>query len=81
MDISIGNTKRYQLSYRPLENNTLYYDFKKSTSKHFKGPAIHSSDEAKILAYRKAIEFVMDAGLLELVIDGDNANAIRAIYL
>ena len=40
--------------------------FKKSTSKHFKGPTIHSSDEDEMLACRKVIEFEMDAGFLEL---------------
>lgn len=42
-------------------------------------PAVRSSDEAELLACRKAIEFARDAGFLELVIEGDNVNAITAI--
>ena len=44
-----------------------------------KGPAVNNSEEAEMLACRKSIEFVMDAGFSELVIEGDNANVIRAI--
>ena len=44
-----------------------------------KGPAVSSSDEAKMLACRKVIEFTMDDGFSKLVIKGDNANVIKAI--
>nr|XP_023912828.1 uncharacterized protein LOC112024424 [Quercus suber] len=37
-----------------------------------KGPAVQCSEEAEMLACRKAIEFAMDAGVSELVIEGDN---------
>lgn len=43
------------------------------------GPAVRSSDKAELLDCRKAIEFARDAGFLELVIEGDNVNAITAI--
>ena len=49
------------------------------TAMSAKGPAVSSSDEAEMLACRKAIEFAADAGFSELVIEGDNANVIQAI--
>ena len=44
-----------------------------------KGPKVFWSEEAKLLACRKAIEFVVDAGFSELVIEGDNSSAMKAI--
>lgn len=44
-----------------------------------KGLVVSSSDEAEMLAYRKAIEFATDVGFSELVIEGDNADVIQAI--
>ncbi|XP_050259107.1 uncharacterized protein LOC126704117 [Quercus robur] len=38
-----------------------------------KGPEVSSSEEAKFLACRKAIEFAADAGFFELVIEGDSS--------
>ena len=35
-----------------------------------KGPEVSSSEEAKLLACRKSIEFVVDVGFSELVIEG-----------
>ena len=43
------------------------------------GPPVSSSEEAKLLACRKAVEFATDAGFPELVIEGDNSNVMRAI--
>ncbi|KAL0011164.1 hypothetical protein SO802_006272 [Lithocarpus litseifolius] len=43
------------------------------------GPAVHTSDEAELLACRRAIEFAVDAGFSRLVIEGDNSNVIHAI--
>ncbi|KAL0012077.1 hypothetical protein SO802_007185 [Lithocarpus litseifolius] len=43
------------------------------------GPDVHTSDEAELLACRRAIEFAVDAGFSRLVIEGDNSNAIHAI--
>ena len=40
---------------------------------------MNDSEEAEVLACRKAIEFSVEAGFSELVIEGDNANVIRAI--
>ena len=44
-----------------------------------KGPGVFCSEDAELLACRKAIEFVVDAGFFELVIEGDNSFAMKAI--
>ena len=43
------------------------------------GLAVHTSDEAELLACRRALEFVVDAGFSRLIIEGDNSNVIHAI--
>ena len=42
------------------------------------GPKVSTSDEAELLACRRAIEFAMDAGFTRLIIEGDNSNVIQA---
>ena len=44
-----------------------------------KEPEVFCSEEAELLACRKAIEFVVDVGFSELVIEGDNSSAMKAI--
>ena len=44
-----------------------------------KGPKVLCSEEAELLACRKAIEFVVDASFFELVIERDNSPAMKAI--
>ena len=44
-----------------------------------KGPEVFCSLEAELLACRKAIEFAVDAGFSELVIEGDNSSAMTTI--
>ena len=44
-----------------------------------KGPEVSCSMEAKLLACRKAIEFAVDAGFSELVIEGDNSLVMTTI--
>lgn len=44
-----------------------------------KGPYVNNSEEAIALACRKAIKFSIEAGFLELVIEGDNVNVMMAI--
>nr|XP_023881690.1 uncharacterized protein LOC111994061 [Quercus suber] len=44
-----------------------------------RGPAVANSEEAEALACRKAVEFAMDAGFMDLVIEGDNAAVMKAI--
>ncbi|KAL0011066.1 hypothetical protein SO802_006174 [Lithocarpus litseifolius] len=43
------------------------------------GPPVSSSNEAELLACRKAVEFATDAGFSELVIEGDNSNVLKAL--
>lgn len=44
-----------------------------------KGPSVSNSEEAKLLACRKAKEFSTNAGFSELVVSGDIANVMKAI--
>ena len=44
-----------------------------------KGEYMHNSDEAEALACQKALEFSMEAGFSNLVIEGDSSNVMRAI--
>ena len=44
-----------------------------------KGPPVNDGEEAKIPACWKALEFSIDAGFLELIIEGDNAKVMRPI--
>ena len=43
------------------------------------GPPVSSSEEAKLLACRKAVEYAIDVGFSELVIEGDNSNVMKAL--
>ncbi|KAK9991883.1 hypothetical protein SO802_026868 [Lithocarpus litseifolius] len=43
------------------------------------GPRAENSEEAELLACRRALEFAVDAGFSSLIIEGDNANVIQAI--
>ena len=40
------------------------------------GPKVSTSDEAELLACRRAIEFAVDARFTRLTIEGDNSNVI-----
>ena len=44
-----------------------------------KGPKVFCNMEAELLACRKAIEFTVDAGFSELVIEGDNSSTMTTI--
>ena len=43
------------------------------------GPGAENSEEAELMAYRRSLEFAVDAGFSRLIIEGDNANVIQAI--
>ena len=43
------------------------------------GLRVSTSDEAKLLACRRAIEFAVDVGFSRLIIEGDNSNVIQSI--
>ena len=44
-----------------------------------KGLKVFCSEEVELLACRKAIEFAVDVGFSELVIEGDNNSAMKVI--
>ena len=44
-----------------------------------KGRAVADSEEAEVLTCRKAMEFAVDAGFSDLIIEGDNAEVMKAI--
>ena len=44
-----------------------------------KGPLVEDNEEAKLLAYRRAVEFAIDAGFSELVIEGDNVAVMTSL--
>ena len=44
-----------------------------------KGDHVHNREEAEAFACRKVVEFSMEAGFSNLVIEGDNSNVMRAI--
>ncbi|XP_075636839.1 uncharacterized protein LOC142609091 [Castanea sativa] len=45
-----------------------------------KGPLMLSNEEAETLACKKALEFAVDVGFSELVVEGDNVNVMKAIF-
>ena len=44
-----------------------------------KGPTVTESEEEEVLACSKALEFAVEAGFFELVIEGDNINVMQSI--
>ena len=44
-----------------------------------KSHAVMDSEEAEVLVCRKALEFAVDAGFSELIVEGDNINVINSI--
>ncbi|XP_065638610.1 uncharacterized protein LOC136071363 [Quercus suber] len=42
------------------------------------GPVVASNEEAEVLACRKVVEFAIDAGFMDLMIEGDNAMVMKA---
>ena len=44
-----------------------------------RGPPLSNSEEAEVLACRKALEFAVDAGFDELILEGDNESVMRTI--
>ncbi|XP_050290125.1 uncharacterized protein LOC126728321 [Quercus robur] len=43
------------------------------------GPSVASSEEAEVLACRKALEFALDLGFQDLVVEGDNITVMRTM--
>ena len=44
-----------------------------------KGPSVFCSEEAKLLACRKAIEFATEASFFKFIVEGDNSTIMQAI--
>ena len=44
-----------------------------------RGPPVVDSEEAEVLACRRAVEFAVEAGFRELIIEGDNATVMKTI--
>ena len=44
-----------------------------------KGPQVRDSTEAKVLACRRALEFAIDIGFFELMIEGDSAQVLNSL--
>ena len=44
-----------------------------------RGVAVNDSEEVEVVAYRSALEFAIDAGFSELIIEGDNATIMSAV--
>ena len=44
-----------------------------------KGPPVANNEVVEILACRRALEFAVEAGFQEVVVEGDNANVIRGL--
>ena len=44
-----------------------------------KGPPVIDSEEAEILACRKALEFAVDAGFRDLIVEGDNKVVMTSV--
>ena len=44
-----------------------------------RGPPVVDSEEAEVLACKRAIEFAVEAGFRELIIEGDNATVMKTI--
>ncbi|XP_075662876.1 uncharacterized protein LOC142632323 [Castanea sativa] len=46
-----------------------------------KGPSVSCSEEAEILACRRAVEFALECGFMEMVMEGDNQSVMSALEL
>ena len=43
------------------------------------GGAVRDSEEVEVLACRKALEFAIDVGFMEIILEGDNAMVMKTI--
>ena len=44
-----------------------------------RGGAVRDSEEVEVMACRKALEFAIDAGFTEIILEGDNAMVLKII--
>ena len=48
-------------------------------AKAVKGGVVHDNEEMEVMACRKALEFAIDAGFTEIILEGDNAMVMKMI--
>ena len=46
-----------------------------------RGSVVMDSEEAEVLACRQAMEFAIDAGFTDLIVEGDNSTVMKSIVL
>ena len=44
-----------------------------------KGGAVRDSEELEVMACRKALDFAIDAGFMEIILEGDNALVMQTV--
>ena len=44
-----------------------------------KGSAVRDSKEVEVMACRKALEFAIDAGFMEIILEGDSALVMQTV--
>ena len=44
-----------------------------------RGPLVQNSEEAEVLASRRVLEFAVETGFMELVLEGDNSTVMKSI--
>ena len=44
-----------------------------------KGGAVRDSEELEVMACRKALEFAIDPGFMEVILEGDNALVMKTV--
>ena len=44
-----------------------------------KGGAVKDSEEVEVMACREALEFAIDAGFLEVILESDNARVMKTV--
>ena len=44
-----------------------------------KGGVVRDSEEVEVMACRKALEFAIDAGFMEIILEGDNALVMQMV--
>ena len=44
-----------------------------------RGGAVRDNEEVEVMACRKALEFAIDAGFIEIILEGDNAMIMKVI--
>ena len=59
--------------------NNLPYNGEVMAAISAKGGAVRDSEEVEVLACRKALEFAIDAGFMEVILEGANARVLKTV--